>query len=430
MILAGSRGMVFALRAAASGNRGIIAPGDGHFAGSRAPGPVQGIQDFFPPPLTFCWERQVVQGEPKPEVKPDSADTAALLDQVQQGDRQALDRLLTRHRPAFREFVAVHFDPKLSARGDPSDVVQEAQIEATKRMDDFLQRRPMPFHLWLRKTAYERLLQQRRASRRVKRSVEREVAWPERSSMLLIRPLLAKGPAPDDLPQQRELLERVGWAVAGLDEIDREVLPFAATMDPRHLKRFQNEARAAASLEHEHIVPVYGVGQERGVHFFAMKFIDGRTLAQVIAELRPSGQTSDKNPDRPDLYGATTVDQPGAKEPSVSEAAPAPPTVQDHRSSATLPEPVRQTAFFRRVAEWGIQAAEALEHAHSLGIVHRDIKPGNLMIDAQGKLWVTDFGLAQHRRLRHDHDRRPGGDASLHEPGAGAGQARPGRSSH
>src|SRR5690348_15992663 len=61
-----------------------------------------------------------------------------------------------------------------------------------------------------------------------------------------------------------------------------KVLPFAATMDPRHLQRFHNEARAAASLEHPHIVPVYGVGCERGVHYYAMKFINGPSLAQLI----------------------------------------------------------------------------------------------------------------------------------------------------
>ena len=61
-----------------------------------------------------------------------------------------------------------------------------------------------------------------------------------------------------------------------------KVLPFAATMDPRHLQRFHNEAQAAASLHHEHIVPVYGVGCERGVHYYAMQFIDGQTLAEVI----------------------------------------------------------------------------------------------------------------------------------------------------
>src|SRR5258707_6816732 len=62
-----------------------------------------------------------------------------------------------------------------------------------------------------------------------------------------------------------------------------KVLPFAATMDPRQLQRFKNEAKAAASLRHEHIVHVYGVGCERGVHYYAMEFIDGQTLAQLIS---------------------------------------------------------------------------------------------------------------------------------------------------
>ena len=65
-----------------------------------------------------------------------------------------------------------------------------------------------------------------------------------------------------------------------------KVLPFAATMDPRQLQRFQNEAHAAAQLHHTNIVPVHYVGCERGVHFYAMQFIEGHTLASVIAELR------------------------------------------------------------------------------------------------------------------------------------------------
>src|SRR5262245_44669751 len=64
-----------------------------------------------------------------------------------------------------------------------------------------------------------------------------------------------------------------------------KVLPFAATMDPKHLQRFKNEAKAAASLRHEHIVHVYGVGCERGVHYYAMEFIEGQTLAQIIRGL-------------------------------------------------------------------------------------------------------------------------------------------------
>jgi RNA polymerase sigma-70 factor, ECF subfamily len=159
------------------------------------------------------------------EVRPDSAQTSALLEQVRRGDRQALGRLLARYRPGLRAFVEARLDPRVRARLDPSDVVQEAQLEVARRMEDFLDRRPMPFHLWVRKTAYERLLNLRRDHRgRARRSVEREVAWPERSSLLLARPLLAGGPSPSQEAEARERAERVSRAVAGLPEADREVL--------------------------------------------------------------------------------------------------------------------------------------------------------------------------------------------------------------
>jgi WD40 repeat protein/serine/threonine protein kinase len=158
-----------------------------------------------------------------------------------------------------------------------------------------------------------------------------------------------------------------------------KVLPFAATMDHRHLQRFHNEARAAASLHHEHIVPVYAVGCERAVHFYAMQFIDGQTLAAMIDGLRQQRgclATPEAPPTVPHLPGS-----------------PAPPTAE--RAAASTERAPRDRAYFRRAAEWGIQAAEALEHAHQLGIVHRDVKPANLMVDGRGHLWVTDFGLAQ-----------------------------------
>jgi serine/threonine protein kinase len=65
-----------------------------------------------------------------------------------------------------------------------------------------------------------------------------------------------------------------------------KVLPFTAALDPRHLERFRNEASAAAHLHHTNIVPVYAVGCERSVHYYAMQLIDGQSLLQVIGELR------------------------------------------------------------------------------------------------------------------------------------------------
>jgi serine/threonine protein kinase len=169
-----------------------------------------------------------------------------------------------------------------------------------------------------------------------------------------------------------------------------KVLPFAATMDPRQLQRFQNEARAAASLEHPHIVPVYGVGYERGVHYYAMKFIDGKSLAQVIADLRVARPDSSKGVDD---HKATPFEDAGrpTRSPSNDRGSDSTGPI----AALTTQRAPRDASAFRQIAELGIQAAEALEHAHSLGIVHRDIKPANLMIDGHGSLWITDFGLAR-----------------------------------
>jgi RNA polymerase sigma-70 factor (ECF subfamily) len=158
------------------------------------------------------------------EVKPDSAETRGLLEEVARGDRSALGRLLQRVRPRLQAFLGARLDPRMRSRLDPSDVVQEVQLEVTRRMDDFLNRSPMPFHLWVRKTAYERLLKLQRDHRRTRRAVEREVPLPEQSSLLLARPLLAGASSPSQQLAAREFADRVGLAVAELAEADREIL--------------------------------------------------------------------------------------------------------------------------------------------------------------------------------------------------------------
>ncbi len=137
-----------------------------------------------------------------------------------------------------------------------------------------------------------------------------------------------------------------------------KVLRFGGVSDPEALERFQREAETVAKLHHTNIVPIFSVGSERGVNFYAMQFIEGRSLAQVLT---------------------------------------------DHR--AALPS--------EQVAQIGLQAADALAHAHQRGVIHRDVKPSNLLLDEEQRVWLTDFGLA--RRM---------GDVTLSLTGALLGTPR------
>lgn len=141
-----------------------------------------------------------------------------------------------------------------------------------------------------------------------------------------------------------------------------KVLPFAAVLDSKQIARFKSEAQAAAQILHPNIVPVFAIGVDRGVHFYAMQFIDGQALDLAITELRKREKHSPDALKRGLLLSS---------------------------SSDNAPE------YFRTVARLGVQASDALHAAHEYGIVHRDIKPSNLLLDLEGKLWVTDFGLAR-----------------------------------
>src|SRR5207302_5972276 len=89
-----------------------------------------------------------------------------------------------------------------------------------------------------------------------------------------------------------------------------KVLPFAAALEPRHLQRFKNEAQAAAHLHHTNIVPVYAVGCERGIHFYAMQLIEGQNLAALIGALRSQTAPPGLAPTGP--YVSPAVPPPGA----------------------------------------------------------------------------------------------------------------------
>ena len=146
-----------------------------------------------------------------------------------------------------------------------------------------------------------------------------------------------------------------------------KVLPLASMLDERNLRRFHNEARAAGALQHPNIVSVFGVGCERGVHYYAMQLIDGLSLAEILR--------------RWDAPATTDA-------PANSDASTAPYALLSTRGS-------KHGERHRAVARLGIQAAEALAYAHREGVIHRDIKPSNLLLDRQGAIWIADFGLAR-----------------------------------
>jgi serine/threonine protein kinase len=161
-----------------------------------------------------------------------------------------------------------------------------------------------------------------------------------------------------------------------------KVLPFAAALDAKHLQRFKTEAYAAAQLHHTHIVPVYAVGCERGMHFYAMQLIEGRSFADVIDELRQESSLDRIPPEHENTvigYSSTQFIDTAARDAKVNRSSP--------RSS-------RSRASFRASARIAAEVAEALEYAHESGVIHRDIKPANLLLDSKGTVWVTDFGLA------------------------------------
>ncbi|MGE3817954.1 MAG: protein kinase [Isosphaeraceae bacterium] len=121
---------------------------------------------------------------------------------------------------------------------------------------------------------------------------------------------------------------------------------------PEFTRRFRREARAAGSLHHTNIVEVHGAGEQNGLCYYAMQLVEGRPLSQLIRD---------------------------QAEPA-TDAGGKPPMRSDRSTS---------------VANVGAQVARALEYAHRRGVLHRDVKPSNLLVDQTGTVWVTDFGLAK-----------------------------------
>jgi WD40 repeat protein/serine/threonine protein kinase len=171
-----------------------------------------------------------------------------------------------------------------------------------------------------------------------------------------------------------------------------KVLPDLALRDPRQVQRFEREARLVARLHHTNIVPVYGIGVDNGLHYFAMEFIAGLSLEKVLANLQRLRKIDLKNESDPLAKSPGERQEPGARhQPSADE--------ESHPLSPLTPFPARLSEsgrpYWHSLARIGLQAAQALDYAHGQGVLHRDIKPSNLILDGQGTVWVTDFGMGK-----------------------------------
>jgi RNA polymerase sigma-70 factor, ECF subfamily len=160
-----------------------------------------------------------------PPTGPDETDR--LLRDAARGDQTALRSLLERHRERLRRMVALRLDSRLSARVDASDVVQEALMDAARKLADYERDRPLPFYPWLHRLTAERLAVIHRKHRRGTRSVGREqhdTVWPDDSAGLLVDHLVDRDTTPGHDLVREERRQRVRDALEQLTPPDREVL--------------------------------------------------------------------------------------------------------------------------------------------------------------------------------------------------------------
>lgn len=183
--------------------------------------------------------------EPIRSIWPDSDETLELLASARDGDASAANQLLDRHRDALRRMVAMRLDQRIRRRVDASDVVQEVLVDANRRLEKYLENPAMPFHLWLRQMARDRLIDAHRRHRAsAKRSVDREQGMlaagdMDRSTMELAAQLCDDQLTPAAAATMHELQNRFEAALAEVNEQDREIILM------RHYEHLSNQEVAS-----------------------------------------------------------------------------------------------------------------------------------------------------------------------------------------
>src|SRR5262249_18978526 len=165
-------------------------------------------------------------------------------------------------------------------------------------------------------------------------------------------------------------------------------IKFLQRFGPGEVQRFLNDSQCMADLEHPHIVPVYEVGEHKGVPYFSMKLMEGGSLAKRLGDFQlPTAGTG----------GAPTT---GSR------------TTRKKRELINMKQ--------GRIARLLATVADAVHYAHQRGLLHRDLNPGNILLDGRRQPHVTDFGLAV--RIAAPGDEGPAGTPSYMAPEQAAGK--------
>ncbi|MEE2643107.1 MAG: serine/threonine-protein kinase [Planctomycetota bacterium] len=309
-------------------------------------------------------------------VRPRPASDQELLDQLAD---DYLRRLRSGERPSLRDYTAIY--PELESE------IEEV-LSSVAMIEDLKQQSETVGHLPSKK--FEEITLERIGDYRIVRELGR-------GGMGIVL---------------EAIHESLGRRVA------IKVLP-KQVFDSTSLQRFRKEAQAAAQLHHSNIVNVFGVGEFEGLHYYVMEYVNGQTLADLINQFRQRTEADTVNRGRKPMPTAPNASMPYQGPPISSEPvnvpqfpeAPAKPAAAEAVNPVALPSdpesasppPLsdlvssleRPADRFRWSAQTMARIADALEYSQRQQMLHRDIKPGNILIDDQQKPWITDFGLVK-----------------------------------
>lgn len=161
---------------------------------------------------------------------PNREETDRLLANAKNGEAEAVDKLLGEFREPLRKVIGLRLDPAVARRVDASDIVQDVLVEANQRLTEYLKKPDMPFHLWLRHLAQDRIIDTHRRHRLAqRRSVDREQpiarpAWADESSVSLVAQLIDTERTPTSEAIRLELQRKLNAAIDQLSDDDREII--------------------------------------------------------------------------------------------------------------------------------------------------------------------------------------------------------------